>query len=86
MNKSSANPNQEAGVTEKPEGTLIGKRYRCEKCGTEVLCTKAGLGQLWCCGEIDEVERGETVTLVGLRGDENVIWFGGASWRIRRQN
>ena len=52
MNKSSANPNQEAGVTEKPEGTLIGKRYRCEKCGTEVLCTKAGLGQLWCCGEI----------------------------------
>jgi desulfoferrodoxin-like iron-binding protein len=29
----------------------LGKRYRCEKCGTEVLCTKAGTGPVTCCGE-----------------------------------
>jgi desulfoferrodoxin-like iron-binding protein len=29
----------------------LGKRYRCAKCGTEALCTKAGAGQLTCCGE-----------------------------------
>ncbi|HZT65088.1 MAG TPA: hypothetical protein VFA11_04795 [Acidimicrobiales bacterium] len=27
----------------------IGKRYRCESCGTEVLVTKASDGQLSCC-------------------------------------
>ena len=29
----------------------LGKRYKCAKCGTEVLCTKAGAGQMECCGE-----------------------------------
>jgi len=29
----------------------LGKRYRCAKCGTEVLCTKAGTGEAECCGE-----------------------------------
>jgi hypothetical protein len=29
---------------------VLGKRYFCEKCGTEVICTKGGPGQLWCCG------------------------------------
>ncbi|MGH7813702.1 MAG: hypothetical protein ACREQI_06825 [Candidatus Binataceae bacterium] len=29
---------------------LIGKRYLCEKCGTEVLCNKAGAGVVECCG------------------------------------
>ena len=29
----------------------LGKRYRCAKCGTEVLCTKAGTGEVICCGE-----------------------------------
>ncbi len=29
----------------------LGKRYRCAKCGTEVLCTKAGTGDIICCGE-----------------------------------
>jgi desulfoferrodoxin-like iron-binding protein len=29
----------------------LGKRYRCAKCGTEVLCTKAGTGEIICCGE-----------------------------------
>jgi hypothetical protein len=27
----------------------LGKRYMCEKCGTEVLCNKAGPGGLECC-------------------------------------
>jgi len=29
----------------------LGKRYRCEVCGTEVLCTKAGEGAAQCCEE-----------------------------------
>ena len=29
----------------------LGKRYQCAKCGTEALCTKAGGGELTCCGE-----------------------------------
>ncbi|MBN2317600.1 MAG: desulforedoxin [Acidobacteria bacterium] len=29
----------------------LGKRYKCEKCGTEVLCTRAGEGTFTCCGE-----------------------------------
>ena len=28
---------------------VLGKRYMCEKCGTEVLCNKAGSGPLKCC-------------------------------------
>ena len=27
----------------------LGKRYRCEVCATEVLCTKAGEGKPLCC-------------------------------------
>jgi len=27
----------------------LGKRYRCEVCGTEILCTKAGEGHPLCC-------------------------------------
>jgi hypothetical protein len=27
----------------------LGKRYKCELCGTEVLCTKAGEGSPVCC-------------------------------------
>lgn len=27
----------------------MGKRYKCEECGTETLCTKAGEGQPVCC-------------------------------------
>ncbi len=51
MNKTSGNPNQETGAVELPSvGTLLGKRYVCGKCGTEVLCSKSGAGQLWCCG------------------------------------
>jgi hypothetical protein len=27
----------------------LGKRYKCEVCNTEVLCTKAGEGKFECC-------------------------------------
>jgi len=27
----------------------LGKRFRCEVCGTEVLCTKASEGSVICC-------------------------------------
>lgn len=30
---------------------ILGKRYLCEKCGTEVLCNQARIGTLECCGE-----------------------------------
>ncbi len=29
----------------------LGKRYRCESCNTEVLCTKQGEGEIYCCGK-----------------------------------
>jgi hypothetical protein len=29
----------------------LGKRYKCEVCGMEALCTKAGEGKLECCGQ-----------------------------------
>ncbi|MBN1644248.1 MAG: hypothetical protein JW856_05475 [Dehalococcoidales bacterium] len=29
----------------------LGKRYKCEVCGTEVLCIKSGAGQVTCCGK-----------------------------------
>jgi desulfoferrodoxin-like iron-binding protein len=30
---------------------FLGKRYRCEACGIEVLCTKAGDGMITCCNQ-----------------------------------
>jgi hypothetical protein len=33
----------------KPMANALGKRYMCEKCGTEVLYNKAGNGALECC-------------------------------------
>jgi len=29
----------------------VGKRYQCTKCGTEMIVTKGGDGQLGCCGQ-----------------------------------
>ena len=29
----------------------MGKRYRCEKCGTELIVTRAGDGEVKCCGQ-----------------------------------
>ncbi len=34
----------------------LGKRYRCQVCGTEILCTKAGEGNLVCCDKEMEVQ------------------------------
>ena len=34
----------------------LGKRYRCQVCGTEVLCVKAGEGVDTCCGQEMEVQ------------------------------
>ena len=34
----------------------LGKRYRCEVCGTEVLCTKAGEGKPVCCDKEMEIQ------------------------------
>ena len=28
----------------------LGKRFVCANCGTETLCTKAGTGEIACCG------------------------------------
>ncbi len=29
----------------------LGKRFQCEDCGTEVLCIKAGDGNVHCCSK-----------------------------------
>lgn len=29
----------------------VGKRYQCTKCNTEMIVTKAGDGELGCCGQ-----------------------------------
>ncbi len=29
----------------------LGKRYQCEVCKTEILCTKASQGTVKCCGQ-----------------------------------
>ncbi len=34
----------------------LGKRYRCEECGTTVLCTKAGEGSIQCHDTAMEVQ------------------------------
>jgi desulfoferrodoxin-like iron-binding protein len=40
-------PNSKLGWRTKM--SKLGKRYKCEVCGTELLCTKAGEGTLVCC-------------------------------------
>jgi desulfoferrodoxin-like iron-binding protein len=48
-----ANGNQEVDTRivsrRKNNMVKLGKRYKCEVCGTEMLCTKAGEGTLICC-------------------------------------
>ena len=34
----------------------LGKRYRCQACGTEILCTKAGAGNPVCCDKEMEIQ------------------------------
>jgi len=35
-------------VDEATEANLVGKRYRCAACGTEVMCVKGGTGRFHC--------------------------------------
>ena len=35
----------------------VGKRYHCTKCGTEMIVTKGGEGQLTCCGQPMELKQ-----------------------------
>jgi len=39
----------------------LGKRYRCEVCGTEALCTKAGEGKLTCCDQEMQVQEARAI-------------------------
>jgi hypothetical protein len=36
--------------------TQLGKRYRCQTCGTEILCLKSGESAVTCCGQEMEVQ------------------------------
>ncbi len=35
----------------------LGKRYECQTCGAIALCTKAGEGEVHCCGQVMEVQQ-----------------------------
>jgi desulfoferrodoxin-like iron-binding protein len=35
----------------------IGKRYNCTKCGSEFIVTKAGNGEINCCGQPMELKK-----------------------------
>jgi desulfoferrodoxin-like iron-binding protein len=36
---------------------VVGKRYRCTKCGAETIITKAGTGTIVCCGQPMEIKQ-----------------------------
>jgi desulfoferrodoxin-like iron-binding protein len=35
----------------------VGKRYKCVKCGAEVIITRAGNGTVQCCGQPMELKK-----------------------------
>lgn len=39
----------------------LGKRFICEVCETEVLCTKPGTGNLQCCGKLMELKEAKAL-------------------------
>jgi len=43
--------NYETGGVEMVNVSKVGEKYRCNICGNEVTVTKAGGGELICCGE-----------------------------------
>jgi desulfoferrodoxin-like iron-binding protein len=45
--KNNGEPRKEIGMNVKK----VGEKYRCNLCGNEVEVTKAGGGELVCCGE-----------------------------------
>jgi desulfoferrodoxin-like iron-binding protein len=38
------------------DSNQVGKRYRCEECGTQVICVKRGEGRFTCHGQPMELE------------------------------
>ncbi len=36
---------------------VVGKRYRCTKCGAEFIVTKGGNGTMKCCGQPTELKQ-----------------------------
>jgi desulfoferrodoxin-like iron-binding protein len=36
---------------------VVGKRYRCTKCGAEFIVTKGGNGTMKCCGQPAELKQ-----------------------------
>ena len=34
----------------------LGKRYTCAVCGSSVLCTKSGEGEIYCCDAVMELQ------------------------------
>jgi desulfoferrodoxin-like iron-binding protein len=35
----------------------VGKRYKCSKCGAEVIVTRGGAGTVMCCGQPMEIKK-----------------------------
>jgi len=46
-----------AEITGGDMATQLGKRYTCTECNSEVLITKAGEGELECCGKAMELQQ-----------------------------
>lgn len=39
----------------------LGKRYKCQVCGTETLCVKGGENNIICCDQEMEVQEPKTI-------------------------
>lgn len=52
----SPDPGTGAQVT---DSNQVGKRYRCEACGTRIICVKRGEGRFACHGQLMELESGK---------------------------
>jgi len=39
----------------------LGKRYKCEVCGTEILCIKGGPGPVTCCGKEVKIQEAKPI-------------------------
>jgi len=42
---------RKSNLTENEVANQVGKRYMCTKCNSEMIVTKAGAGDLGCCGQ-----------------------------------
>ena len=51
MERTAKNPDEQRTSPKTKAGPIISKLYRCERCGTEIIRTKSGARDLWCCGE-----------------------------------